>query len=246
MRNNLRKVLILSSLVIFALILSGCENGRITKEEIQKVPGFEDVETIDDFRNKVSDMLPKDKGQEIIDIEKIEGLTDNKDDGNISDMLPEDDGEPIIDSKDLIENKNDFAVEPEVAEEIVEELKVFLELTSEGGKIYLNVWNNTSDRYEHGNVGLAYLQVKQEDGWHNVMSSGDWAVTMEMHTLSPGGHNKGGYSFDRYGNIPDGEYRLVFNVFRTVSDSYQKFFATTVFNMYNGKPLGIVDNKVVY
>lgn len=74
-------------------------------------------------------------------------------------------------------------------------------------------WTLTNlSRYEffHGNGGYASLQVCLEDGWYDVPSQFSRYHTDEGHTLPPGESYSSVFPLEPYGDLPAGNYRIVF------------------------------------
>ena len=74
-------------------------------------------------------------------------------------------------------------------------------------------WTLTNlSRYEffHGNGGYASLQVCLEDGWYDVPSQFSRYHTDEGHTLPPGENYSSVFPLEPYGDLPAGNYRIVF------------------------------------
>ena len=74
-------------------------------------------------------------------------------------------------------------------------------------------WTLTNlSQYEffHGNGGYASLQVCLEDGWYDVPSQFSRCHTDEGHTLPPGESYSSVFPLEPYGDLPAGNYRIVF------------------------------------
>ena len=74
-------------------------------------------------------------------------------------------------------------------------------------------WTLTNlSQYEffHGNGGYASLQVCLEDGWYDVPSQFSRYHTDEGHTLPPGESYSSVFPLEPYGDLPAGNYRIVF------------------------------------
>lgn len=74
-------------------------------------------------------------------------------------------------------------------------------------------WTLTNlSRYEffHGNGGYAHLEVCLEDGWYVVPGQFGRYHTDEEHILPPGESYSSVFPLEPYGDLPAGNYRIVF------------------------------------
>lgn len=117
------------------------------------------------------------------------------------------------------------------AEEITVREDVLLELSEKEGKFCLIVTNQGQETLKHGNSGSVSLQVNQDGTWYNVPMLPDWGYTLEGYTLEPGQSYSGGFSWDAYGELPDGDYRLVFGFNQNYPDLT---YAVTKFSLEDG------------
>ena len=97
--------------------------------------------------------------------------------------------------------------------------EVVMELTLKDEKVYpqsqqlyLGVTNQGEEPLYHGNVGYAArLQQKGADGeWRGANGVDKFTATTEGYTLAPGQTYSGTFSFAPYGELSDGDYRIVF------------------------------------
>lgn len=121
------------------------------------------------------------------------------------------------------------------AEEITVREDVLLELSEKEGKSCLIVTNQGQETLKHGNTGTVLLQVNQDGTWYNVPMLPDWGYTLEGHILEPGQSYSGGVSWEAYGELPDGDYRLAFGLTQEDPDST---YAVTEFSLEDGAVTG--------
>lgn len=117
------------------------------------------------------------------------------------------------------------------AEEITVREDVLLELSEEEGKPCLTVTNQGQETLMHGNSGAASLQINRDGTWYAVPMLPDWGYTLEGYTLGPGQSYSGTFYWDAYEELPDGDYRLVFDF---VQDYPVRTYAVAEFSVENG------------
>lgn len=123
-----------------------------------------------------------------------------------------------------------LAVWAAVTPEAQTQPEVVMELSLESGKVFeesrqliVSVTNQGKEKLYHGNVNYAArLQQKGADGEWRVANGVDKiTATTEGHTLKPGQTYSGAFWFTPYGELSDGEYRIVFFLDRSNGESVQ-------------------------
>ena len=101
--------------------------------------------------------------------------------------------------------------------------EVVLELSREQDELCFSVTNQGKENLYHGNVDYAArLQQKGADGQWRVANGVDKIIaTLEGYILKPGQTYSGTFSFAPYGQLSDGDYRIVFFLDRANHESVQ-------------------------
>jgi len=95
-------------------------------------------------------------------------------------------------------------------EEIEENIPMELDLE----QMRWTIENRVDYSITHGNGGWAALQVRLEGKWYDVpqLSGSHYGVTLEAYELRPGERYTADLWMEPYGQLPPGDYRLVFDV----------------------------------
>lgn len=119
-----------------------------------------------------------------------------------------------------------------------------MELAVNGETVFWTVTNYSGQALSHSNGGGAGLEVLLDGVWYGVptVSGAHYAVTAEGHTL-PDGES---YSYtlwrEKYGDLPDGTYRVVFGFSPAASAAGTPpscGFSAAVFQMKDGAPVSM-------
>ena len=112
--------------------------------------------------------------------------------------------------------------------------EVVLKLSLEQGELSVSVTNQGQEALYHGNMGYsATLQQRGADGQWRVANGVDKIIaTTEGHILKPGQTYSSAFSFAPYGQLSDGDYRIVFFLDRANHESVQ---ASAELSIQDGK-----------
>ena len=117
----------------------------------------------------------------------------------------------------------------------------------DGDPLTWEITNVGDAAMEHGNGGGAGLEVLLDGRWYGVpvQSGGHYGVTAEGYALEPGESYSCKFSFEPYGDLPDGAYRVAFQCTssnpswegpRVDDPAYMIHLAVVPFFMEDGRP----------
>ena len=112
--------------------------------------------------------------------------------------------------------------------------EVVMALSQEQGQLSVSITNYGKEELYHGNVNYAArLQQKDADGQWRGANGGDKIIaTLEGYILKPGQTYSGTFSFAPYGQLSDGDYRIVFFLDRA---NYESVQAEAEFSIQKGE-----------